>query len=158
MTIFTPTERARALHEKLQSFMNENVYPSEAAFYRERAQGDRWQPSAVVESLKEKARAAGLWNLFLPESAHGAGLTNLEYAPLCEVMGRVLFAPYARLSSIVHWSTTSSTHARKGGGTACVPGSARARRSSGRAPRPKRPLPRLARMYTSRPDQPSVPP
>jgi acyl-CoA dehydrogenase len=93
MTIFSPTERARALHEKLQSFMHENVYPSEAAFYRERSEGDRWRPSAVVESLKEKARAAGLWNLFLPESAHGAGLTNLEYAPLCEVMGRVLFAP-----------------------------------------------------------------
>src|SRR6185295_18136605 len=56
-------------------------------FRREIAEGDRWQPTSVVEELKEKARAAGLWNLFLPESEYGAGLTNLEYAPLAELMG-----------------------------------------------------------------------
>ena len=55
--------------------------------------GDRWQPTAIVETLKPKARAAGLWNLFLPDRAHGAGLTNLEYAPLCEIMGRSPMAP-----------------------------------------------------------------
>ena len=64
------------------------------AFRQEIATGDRWQPTTVVERLKEKARAAGLWNLFLPESEYGAGLTNTEYAPLCEIMGRASgFAP-----------------------------------------------------------------
>jgi len=69
--------------------MREHVYPNEATFHRQIADGDRWQPTAIVEELKPKARAAGLWNLFLPESEYGAGLTNVEYAPLCEIMGRV---------------------------------------------------------------------
>jgi acyl-CoA dehydrogenase len=69
--------------------MNEHVYPNEATFHRQIADGDRWQPTAIVEELKPKARAAGLWNVFLPESEYGAGLTNIEYAPLCEIMGRV---------------------------------------------------------------------
>ncbi len=69
--------------------MNEHVYPNEATFHRQIDDGDRWQPTAIVEELKPKARAAGLWNLFLPESEYGAGLTNVEYAPLCEIMGRV---------------------------------------------------------------------
>ena len=69
--------------------MDEHVYPNEATFHRQIAEGDRWQPTAIVEELKPKARAAGLWNLFLPESEYGAGLTNVEYAPLCEIMGRV---------------------------------------------------------------------
>ena len=64
-----------------------------SAITREVADGDRWQPTRLVEELKAKAKAAGLWNLFLPESARGAGLTNIEYAPLCEIMGRVLWAP-----------------------------------------------------------------
>ena len=76
------------------AFMDEHVYPNEATFHRQIADGDRWQPTAIVEELKPKARAAGLWNLFLPESEYGAGLTNVEYAPLCEIMGRVAgFAP-----------------------------------------------------------------
>jgi acyl-CoA dehydrogenase len=70
--------------------MDEYVYPNEALFRRQVAQGDRWQPTPIVEELKARARAAGLWNLFLPESAYGAGLTNMEYAPLCEIMGRAL--------------------------------------------------------------------
>ena len=57
------------------------------------AEGDRWQPTAIVEELKPKARAAGLWNLFLPDSEYGAGLTNVDYAPLCEIMGRNHWAP-----------------------------------------------------------------
>jgi acyl-CoA dehydrogenase len=68
--------------------MEEHIYPNEQRFEKETEQGDRWQPSRVIEELKPKARAAGLWNLFLPESKDGAGLTNLEYAPLCEIMGR----------------------------------------------------------------------
>jgi acyl-CoA dehydrogenase len=77
------------LLHRLTAFMQEHVYPNEATFHRQIATGDRWQPTAIVEDLKPKARAAGLWNLFLPESEYGAGLTNVEYAPLCEVMGRV---------------------------------------------------------------------
>jgi len=69
------------------------VYPNEERFHEEVAEGDRWQPTKVVEELKAKAKAAGLWNLFLPESSRGAGLTNTEYAPLCEIMGRVSWAP-----------------------------------------------------------------
>jgi len=77
------------LLQRLTAFMHEHVYPNEATFHRQIATGERWQPTAIVEELKPKARAAGLWNLFLPESEYGAGLTNAEYAPLCEVMGRV---------------------------------------------------------------------
>jgi acyl-CoA dehydrogenase len=87
------SERATRLAAELRAFMDEHVYPSEPRYYAEIAQGDRWQPLPVVEELKQKARAAGLWNLFLPESEYGAGLTNAEYAPLCEIMGRSLMAP-----------------------------------------------------------------
>jgi acyl-CoA dehydrogenase len=83
-----PTERAADLARRLTAFMNEHVYPNEPTFRAQIANGDRWQPTAIVEQLKPKAKAAGLWNLFLPESEYGAGLTNTEYAPLCEIMGR----------------------------------------------------------------------
>jgi len=76
------------LPQRLAAFMDEHVYPNEAEFHRQVADGDRWQPTAIVETLKARARAAGLWNLFLPASEYGAGLTNREYAPLCEIMGR----------------------------------------------------------------------
>ena len=86
--------KSAALAERLTVFMHEHIYPNERVFHAEIAQGNRWQPTAIVESLKPKALAAGLWNLFLPESHHGGGLTNLEYAPLCEIMGRSpAFAP-----------------------------------------------------------------
>ena len=86
--------KALDLQRRLTAFMDEHVYPNEPVFRRELAGGDRWQPVPIVEELKEKARAAGLWNLFLPESEYGAGLTNTEYAPLCEIMGRAArFAP-----------------------------------------------------------------
>jgi acyl-CoA dehydrogenase len=84
---FDYTEKVKQLQKKLQDFMDEHVYPNEKTFY-EQIERDRWKPPAIVEELKKKSRAAGLWNLFLPESEYGAGLTNLEYAPLCEIMGR----------------------------------------------------------------------
>ncbi len=90
---FEYSARTRELMQRLTAFMDEHVYPNERRFHEEVAQGDRWQPTRVVEELKEKARAQGLWNLFLPESEYGAGLTNMEYAPLCEIMGRVQWAP-----------------------------------------------------------------
>ena len=86
---FDHTDKVVDLQGRLTAFMNEHIYPNEATFHRQIADGDRWQPTAIVEALKPKAQAAGLWNLFLPESEYGAGLTNVEYAPLCEIMGRV---------------------------------------------------------------------
>jgi acyl-CoA dehydrogenase len=85
---FEASGATTALAARLTAFMDEHVYPNERLFRRQIAEGDRWQPAAIVEELKPKARAAGLWNMFLPGSEHGAGLTNLEYAPLCEIMGR----------------------------------------------------------------------
>jgi acyl-CoA dehydrogenase len=76
------------LQKRLAAFMDEHIYPSESKYQEHCESPDRWQPVPIIEELKPKARAAGLWNLFLPASAHGAGLTNLEYAPLCEIMGR----------------------------------------------------------------------
>ena len=86
---FEHSAKAAELQQRLTAFMVEHVYPNELTFHRQVADGDRWQPTQIVEELKPKARAAGLWNLFLPESAYGAGLSNVEYAPLCEIMGRV---------------------------------------------------------------------
>ncbi|GAB6848989.1 acyl-CoA dehydrogenase family protein [Paraburkholderia kururiensis] len=94
---FDYTPKVQALREKLLAFFDEHIYPNESVFLaevaRNRANGNAWVPTEIVEKLKETARAAGLWNLFLPDSARGAGLTNLEYAPLCEIMGRVPWAP-----------------------------------------------------------------
>ncbi len=90
---FKFSDRVRALQERLLTFMDAEIYPNERIYHEQVAAGDRWQPTAIVEELKGKARATGLWNLFLPQSSHGAGLTNLEYAPLCEIMGRVPWAP-----------------------------------------------------------------
>ncbi len=83
--------KVKDLQRRLESFMDEHVYPNEQKYY-EQVEQNRWQPVPIIEELKPKARAAGLWNLFLPESGHGAGLSNLEYAPLCEIMGRVVMA------------------------------------------------------------------
>jgi acyl-CoA dehydrogenase len=92
--LFETTPRAQALAGKLTAFMDAHIYPNESVFRDQIADGNRWQPVPIVEALKPKARAAGLWNLFLPESELGAGLTNVEYAPLCEIMGRSpAFAP-----------------------------------------------------------------
>jgi acyl-CoA dehydrogenase len=93
---FAYSDKVKELSRRLSAFMESHVYPSEKAFKEQLASApDRWQPSPVIEGLKKKARAEGLWNLFLPESKRGAGLTNLEYAPLCEIMGRSPIAPEA---------------------------------------------------------------
>src|SRR5713226_8882508 len=91
---FAFNERTKELQQRLQTFMEEHVYPNEQRFHDE-VERDRWKPTAIVEELKAKARGAGLWNLFLPNDENGAGLTNLEYAPLCEIMGRSHIAPEA---------------------------------------------------------------
>ena len=96
---FDYSDKVQQLQARLLSFMEEHIYPNEQRFYQEvaenRARGNAWVPTQLIEGLKPKAQAAGLWNLFLPRSprAPGGGLSNLEYAPLCEIMGRVPFAP-----------------------------------------------------------------
>ncbi|PTA67180.1 acyl-CoA dehydrogenase family protein [Deinococcus arcticus] len=98
MTLFDLSPRTRDLHVRLQRFMDAHIYPNEAAVRDQIDTGDRWAPLPLLETLKEQARAEGLWNLFLPPASDpqgrfGAGLTNLDYAPLCELMGRVWWAP-----------------------------------------------------------------
>ena len=91
---FAPSPRTADLAERLTAFMDDHVFPNEGTFAEQlAAPPTRWKTLPIVEALKDKAKAAGLWNLFLPESDLGAGLTNLEYAPLCEIMGRVPWAP-----------------------------------------------------------------
>ncbi|HEV7551727.1 MAG TPA: acyl-CoA dehydrogenase family protein, partial [Candidatus Angelobacter sp.] len=89
---FDYADKVKTLRERLRAFMDEHVYPNEKRYYQE-VERDRWAPAKVIEELKPKARAAGLWNLFLPDDDNGAGLTNLEYAPLCEIMGGSILAP-----------------------------------------------------------------
>jgi len=95
---FDYSPKVQDLQARLQTFMDAHIYPNEARFMEEvaanRARGNPWRPTELVERLKPLARAAGLWNLFLPNSPRAPeGLSNLEYAPLCEIMGRVSFAP-----------------------------------------------------------------
>jgi len=94
---FSHSEKVKGLQKRVSAFMDEHIYPNEATFSAEieanRKKGNPWVPTVIIEELKQKARAADLWNLFLPESPRGAGLTNLEYAPLCEIMGRSVIAP-----------------------------------------------------------------
>ncbi len=94
---FDYSPKVQQLRERVDSFMQQHVYPNEQRFHDEieenTKRGARWTPTQLIGGLKPKARAAGLWNLFLPQSSHGAGLTNLEYAPLAESMGRVPWAP-----------------------------------------------------------------
>jgi acyl-CoA dehydrogenase len=89
---FAYSDKVAALQDKLRDFMDRHIYPNEARHAHEIETGDRWQPTALMEELKEKARLEGLWNLFLPHSPRGAGLSNLEYVPLCEIMGRAPMA------------------------------------------------------------------
>src|SRR5512138_1303262 len=90
---FAYSDKVKALQMRLKAFMEAHVYPNQQRFHDEVDTGDRWEPTQLIEGLKVKAKAEGLWNLFLPESELGAGLTNVEYAPLCEIMGRVHWAP-----------------------------------------------------------------
>jgi acyl-CoA dehydrogenase len=92
---FFYSAKVKELQTKLTNFMEEHVYPNEIVYEQQlNDQENRWSAvPEVMEELKEKAKAAGLWNLFLPDSEYGAGLTNLEYAPLCEIMGRSLIGP-----------------------------------------------------------------
>ncbi len=91
--MFAKSDKVRDLEARLSAFMEDHIYPNEARYFREAEDLGPWSVYPVIEELKPKARAAGLWNLFLPDSHRGAGLTNLEYAPLCEIMGRSLLAP-----------------------------------------------------------------
>jgi acyl-CoA dehydrogenase len=96
---FAYSDKVQDLQRRVSAFMEEHVYPAEERFHAEiaenRRNGNAWQPTQVMEELKAKAKADGLWNLWLPESNLGAGLTNLEYAPLCEIMGRSHIGPEA---------------------------------------------------------------
>src|SRR6267378_2695049 len=89
---FAFSDKVKDLQRRLQAFMDEYIYSNEQRFHDE-LERDRWSPTSVIEELKAKASGLGLWNLFLPDKVHGAGLTNLEYAPLCESMGRSAMAP-----------------------------------------------------------------
>ena len=90
---FDPSSQTQDLQSRLTAFMEAHIYPNEKRHMQEAESLGPWKVLPLVEELKPKARALGLWNLFLPHSEHGAGLTNLEYAPLCEIMGRALLAP-----------------------------------------------------------------
>ena len=91
---FTYSPKVEDHRTRLNAFMDEIVYPNERTFYEQHAAGeDHWAVPPIMEEMKDKARAAGLWNLFMPGEEHGAGLSNLEYAPLCEIMGRSPIAP-----------------------------------------------------------------
>ena len=90
---FDHSEKVQKLQARVSAFMDQHVYPNEHKFHAQVAEGNRWQPTQIMEELKKLARQEGLWNLFLPQSKAGAGLTNMEYAPLCEIMGRVHWAP-----------------------------------------------------------------
>jgi len=93
---FAESPKVTQLREKILAFMDQHVYPSEPVFYEQLQEGaSRWQVPPIMEELKLRAREQGLWNLFLPESELGYGLSNLEYAPLCEIMGRSPIAPEA---------------------------------------------------------------
>ena len=97
MDFFAYSSKVESLRAELMRFFNESVYPNEALYWQEvernRSAGNAWQPTQIVEQLKSRARALGLWNLFLPKSSRALqGLSNLEYAPLCEIMGQVTWA------------------------------------------------------------------
>ena len=89
---FEHSDKVKDLLARVSKFMDDNIYPAEAVYAEQmqafRDEGNPWQVVPIVEDLKKKARAEGLWNFFLPESSYGFGLTNLEYAPLAELMGR----------------------------------------------------------------------
>ena len=93
---FSTSPRTNELRRRLLTFMADAIYPNEAVYPKQvAAAANRWKSPPIMETLKSQARAAGLWNLFLPDSELGAGLSNVEYAPLCEILGRSDIAPEA---------------------------------------------------------------
>ena len=90
---FEYSDRAKEVRDAVARFMEEHVYPNEEEMLAQIETGERFEPIPLLETLKQRAKAAGIWNLFLPESEYGAGLSNLDYAPACEEMGRSAFAP-----------------------------------------------------------------
>jgi acyl-CoA dehydrogenase len=124
---FEHSEKVRALQARVEAFMAEHIYPSEEELFAQVNEGDRWEPVSLLDELKAKARAAGLWNLFLPESQYGAGLTNLEYAPLCEIMGRSPWRPRpltARRPTRATWKSwcvTARRSSASAGSSRCSP-------------------------------------
>ena len=104
---FEYSERTMKLRREVEEFMDAYIYPNEALYYQQLDEGEtRWETPPILEELKAKAKSVGLWNLFLPESERGAGLTNMEYTPLCEIMGRCI--------SPVRSSTVSSRYGQYG--------------------------------------------
>jgi acyl-CoA dehydrogenase len=91
--MFELSARAREAKTRLEAFMDSHIYPNEDRFFRESEECGAWAVQPIVEELKPQAKAAGLWSLFMQDEAHGPGLTNLDYAPLCEIMGRSHMAP-----------------------------------------------------------------
>ena len=89
---FSYSPRCEQYRQRLLQFFDEHIYPNERLYWEQVRGADRWQPTPIVEDLKQRAKAAGLWNLFLPDAEYGPGLSNLEYAPLCEIMGRVFWS------------------------------------------------------------------
>jgi len=90
---FDPSPKVLEISNRLNAFMAQHIYPNEERHVAEAEEYGPWKVLPLIDELKPLARQEGLWNLFLPESELGAGLTNLEYAPLCEIMGRSLLAP-----------------------------------------------------------------
>jgi len=91
-SIFEMSDRGRQVHDRVLEFVKANILPNEELYEQQVADGDRWDPVPIMEDLKGRARSAGLWNLFLPDSEHGVGLTNLEYAPIAEITGKYRIA------------------------------------------------------------------
>ena len=90
---FEYSERTVKIRREIEEFMDAYIYPNEELYYQQLDEGEsRWEHPPILEELKEKAKSAGLWNMFLPDSERGAGLTNMEYTPLCEILGKVHFA------------------------------------------------------------------
>ena len=107
---FAYSKKVEDLRARLLSFMEEHIYPNEQIFYEEiasnRKNGNAWIPTQIIEDLKPKAQSAGLWNLFLPRSTRAPeGLNNLEYAPLCEIMGRSHIAPEVFSTRWFYWNS-----------------------------------------------------
>ena len=126
---FSYPKKVEELRARLLGFMDEVVYPNEKTYHDQvEAAADRWQNPPIMEEMKAKGRQAGLWNLFLPESEYGAGLTNLEYAPLCEIMGALGPSPprssTARRPTPATWrcsTSTAPTNRRRRGSSPCSP-------------------------------------